>query len=321
MDAAAGTVRLHRPRVLRRPALGLRQHTRVAPRARRVEERAVRLLRRMREMAREPVEQDRGPPVGDRERVAPETQRKPEPEIRGEQRVRALARKVRSHARDPDHERVERRIELRASQRHRPQQCLRMRDRRRAAERRSHRDLGSQRAQHIAAKHLRQRSVHVAKRRARDPLHRGRVVRVAAQSARGLRMVEHERHAEQRNPPASARSSATARCQPCDAAVSSSEYAPAARSASAPAAASSADGPPCSTDSAALTTTTRSVSTSARFTRRCGREESSTRTSSGSSTSWTITWPWNRRASSGVTNVSSSRCDERRARPEATRKV
>ena len=46
-------------------------------------------------------------------------------------------------------------------------------------------------------------------------------------------MVEHERHADQRHAAARAcRSSATARCQPCDAAVSSSEYAPAARSAS-----------------------------------------------------------------------------------------
>ena len=75
---------------------------------------------------------------------------------------------------------------------------------------------------------------------------------------------------------ASARSSASARCQPCDAVVSSSEYAPAARSASAPHAASSAAGPPCSTDSAALTTMTRSVSTSARLTRSGGRDDSST---------------------------------------------
>ena len=114
------------------------------------------------EAPREPVEQDRGAAVDDRERVAPEAKREPEPEIRGEQRVRTLARQVRRHARDPDHERVERLVELGPPELHRPQQRLGMRDRRRPAERGRDRQLGSQRAQDVAAQHLRQRAVDVA---------------------------------------------------------------------------------------------------------------------------------------------------------------
>ena len=107
--------------LLQRSATFRRQCARIAARSGCVEECAIGLLRRVREMAREPVEQNRRPAVGDRERVAPQPQCEPEPEIRGKQRIRTLARQVRSHARDPDHERIERLVEVRAAQLHCPQ--------------------------------------------------------------------------------------------------------------------------------------------------------------------------------------------------------
>ena len=149
------------PRIRRGGALGVGQHARIASCARRVEERAVGLLRRMCEMAREAVEQDRRPAVHDRKRIAPQAQSETEPEVRGEQGIRTLARQIRSHARDPDHERVERLVELCAPQLHGSQQRLGVRDRRRAAECGRNRDLGAQRAQHVTAQHLRQRAVEV----------------------------------------------------------------------------------------------------------------------------------------------------------------
>src|SRR5919204_170935 len=99
--------------------------------------------------------------------------------------------------------------------------------------------------------------------------------------------------------PASARSSALAACQPSEPAVSSSDSPPlAAAIVSGPVAARSAPAPPCSTVSAAVTTTTRSVSTTAGWTR-----AAPTSTSAGSSTSCTATRPWKRRAKSGFTNM------------------
>ena len=178
-----------------------------------------------------------------------------------------------------DHERVERlgRAPCCRSS-HRAQQRLGVRDRRRPAERGRDRELGPQRPQHVAAKHLRQRAIDVPQWRSRDPLERLGIVRdsrAGRPTISGWLSTSETPSSGTRR--ASARSSASARCQPCDAVVSSSEYAPAARSASAPAAASSVAGPPCSTDSAALTTMTRSVSTSARFTRNGGRDDSSRR--------------------------------------------
>ena len=109
MHGSARPVGLDRPRVGAGGALGVgeqvagRGPSRVA-----WKNVAVRLLRRMREVPREAVDEDRGAAVDDRERVAPHPQREPEPEVRGEQRVRTLARQVRRRARDADHERVER---------------------------------------------------------------------------------------------------------------------------------------------------------------------------------------------------------------------
>ena len=75
--------------------------------ARRREERAVGLLRRVPEVPLEAVQQDRGPALRDRERVAPQPQGEPEPEVRAQQRVRTLAREVRRRARHADADSVE----------------------------------------------------------------------------------------------------------------------------------------------------------------------------------------------------------------------
>ena len=247
------------------------------PVARRVEERAVRLLRRMREVPCKAVDEDRGAAVGDRERVAPEPQREPEPEKRRAERVRTLAREIRRHARHADHDRVERRVELCAPQLDRAQQRLRVRDRRRAAERVRHRQLRAQRPQHVAPQSFRQRAVDVAERRARDSLERRGVVRIAAQRTAELRMVQHERDAEQRH---ALRERALERDREMPALRRASSRAASTRppraARRAPLAASSVAGPPCSTDSAALITITRSVSTSARLTRSGGRDDSAT---------------------------------------------
>ena len=109
--------------------------------------------------------------------------------------------------------------------------------------------------------------------RVRDPLDRRLVVRVAAQRPGRQRQVERERDADDGHArlqraleldgarPARASRSSRAATRPS-----------AARSASAAEAASRTAGPPCSTDSAADTTTTRSVSTSAESTRSAGAD-------------------------------------------------
>ncbi len=65
-------------------------------RARCREDGSIRLLRRMREVTLEAVEEDRGAAFGDRKRVPPESECDPEPEVRPEERVRALARQIRA---------------------------------------------------------------------------------------------------------------------------------------------------------------------------------------------------------------------------------
>ena len=119
----------------------------------------------------------------------------------------------------------------------------------------------------------------------------------------------------------SARSTRTARRHASEPRVWRSESVVARRCTSAFAAARSVAGPPCSTVSAALSTTTRSVSTRLGATRIAGSSVSSIGTSAGSDASWTTTVPWNRRAKSGVTSAVTSRWLARRARPHATRSV
>ena len=83
MTRAAVSVGLQCARVAGGAAFGLAQRRRVRTpgAARRREERAVRLLRRVAEVTLEPVQQDRRASLRDRERVAPEAEREAEPEI------------------------------------------------------------------------------------------------------------------------------------------------------------------------------------------------------------------------------------------------
>ena len=141
----------------------------------------------MREVPREAVDEDRGAAVGDGKRVAPEPEREPEPEVRGEQRVRALAREDTASRRGTpitiassgSSSSARRSSTARSS----ASACATDGGPPNAA---ATVQLGPQRTQHVAAQHLGQRAVDVAQRRARDPLERLGVVRIAAQRAREL---------------------------------------------------------------------------------------------------------------------------------------
>ena len=117
------------------------------------------------------------------------------------------------------------------------------------------------------------------------------------------------------------RSSSTASVQPCEDEVSSSDVAPDARSTSREQARTSAEGPPLSTVSAAVTVTTRSVSTSAGEMRSGRPAIGSSSTRSSDSASCTIRRPRKRRRNSGGTRRPISRGEGRRPRPDATRIV
>ena len=81
VHGAAAAVLGERARVDRGGVLGVREHLRVAARADRMEERAIRLLGRVCEVAAEAVDEDGGASLGDGERVAPEPQREAQSEI------------------------------------------------------------------------------------------------------------------------------------------------------------------------------------------------------------------------------------------------
>ena len=100
-----------------RPARRRRARAPARPSRRAVEERAVRVLRPVREVPRQPVQDDRGAAVRDREGVAPEPQREPERDRRDRDRVQALARGVVVLPRHADHDRVERPLERAAERR------------------------------------------------------------------------------------------------------------------------------------------------------------------------------------------------------------
>ena len=132
-------------------------------------------------------------------------------------------------------------------------------------------------------------------------------------------MVEDDRDAEERDALRQRPLDERRLRQPSEPPVSSSDSAVARRWVSASAAASSVAGPPCRTVSAALTTTTRSVSTSSRATRTRGAP-AGTPTSAGSAASCTAI---------AVEAAAQLRRDERgdlgpaarRARPPATSSV
>jgi hypothetical protein len=83
------------------------------PCAQRVEDRPVRLLRRVREVAVEAVEENRSAAIDEREGLAPEAQREAQGEVGRQQWVRPLARQVWRRPRDTDHDRVEALVERR----------------------------------------------------------------------------------------------------------------------------------------------------------------------------------------------------------------
>src|SRR3989440_295226 len=117
MDGAPGAVGLERARIGSGETFGFREGSVVGTRgARRREERSVRLLRRMREVTLEAVEEDRGTAFGQRKRVAPEPECESEPEVRPEERVRAFAWKIRGRGRHGDADGVELVVERDASQ-------------------------------------------------------------------------------------------------------------------------------------------------------------------------------------------------------------
>ena len=117
---------------------------------------------------------------------------------------------------------------------------------------------------------------------------------------------------------ATAASSSSPSRQAGEPAASSSESAAAApRIVAASHAAMSAPGPPCSTVSAAVTVSTRSVSTRSGWMRLARPRP----TSASSSASCTTTRPWNSRACEGGRSRSRSRWARRRPSPPATRIV
>ena len=112
MHRSPSAVALERAFVGGRHPLGLGELLGVPPCPSNVEEGAVGLLRRVDEVAREPIDEDRRAAVDDRERVPPETKGESETEVGDEQRVRPLARKEGGRPGYADDERVERLVEL-----------------------------------------------------------------------------------------------------------------------------------------------------------------------------------------------------------------
>ena len=133
---AAAAIRVQRSLVRCGGSLGLGERVRIASEAGRAEEGAIWLLRRVREVTAEAMEEDDGAAFDERERVAPEPQREPEAEVRGEQGVRRLARQVRRRGRDPDEQDVQRGVQLGRAQLDASEQRLRVRDRGRPGKRR-----------------------------------------------------------------------------------------------------------------------------------------------------------------------------------------
>jgi hypothetical protein len=110
-----------------------------------MEERAVRILGAVREVAREPVQHDRRAVVPDREGVAPQPQREPERDSCDRDRVEPLARRVLVLPGHADHDRVERLLERRRAPGDPPQEGLCVGDGRRPREGRD----GGQLAAHV----------------------------------------------------------------------------------------------------------------------------------------------------------------------------
>ena len=277
-----------------------------------------------REVAREPVQDDRGAAVPDREGVAPEPQREPERDGRDRDRVQALARRVVVLPRHADHDRVERLarrgVERRAIPRRSASACATDGGPAKAATAVSSRPR-SWRSRRLIPDGSSEKA---AQRRARERASSDVVlVRVAAEAAREPRRVEHERRADhghaagerplERDARAASRARRRSRAasRPSRRAASRGPQAPSER---AGAAVEDGLGRGDADDEIGL-------EREPDCTRSGVRPASPTWTRSGASASCTSTRPWKRRANVGASSASSSRCPARRLSPPATRIV
>jgi hypothetical protein len=195
---AARAVGGDRPLVGHRRGLRVTHRAGVARRARIDEQRAVRRLRRMREPAREGVDDDRGAAGRNRRSVAPQSKREPETEVRGADGVRPLARHERRRRRHPDDERVERLRQLDRLVHRAAQQRFGVRDRRRPGVDDRRGLLAREPFEEALADARRRELEQPPDARAKHAVDRGLVVRVARERPRDARRVQRERHAEQR---------------------------------------------------------------------------------------------------------------------------
>ncbi len=155
-----------------------------------MEERAVRILGPVREVTREPVEDDRGSSLDDRERVAPEPERQPEGDCRHGQRVQPLARRVMVLPGHPDHDRVEGLLEPDRAPRDPPEESLRVSDRWRSGEGGDDRQLSREVLEDLAAQ-TSWKEREPTQRRGDEVTKRSLLVGVAAEATEESRRIEH----------------------------------------------------------------------------------------------------------------------------------
>ena len=177
---AADAVGLERTRIGRRCTLGLGERRRGPARAGRLEERAVRLLRRVGVPAPEGCDEDHGSALTHGEGVPPEPERVAEADRRCGERVRAFPREGERRPRDADAEGVERLVEDGAAALDAADERLGVRHGRRPAERRRGGLLDRHRREHAHAQGARHQPESAGEAGAGDPVHGGRLIREAA---------------------------------------------------------------------------------------------------------------------------------------------
>ncbi len=197
---AAGTVGVQESAIGGRGLLGVGQFVGLAaaPCAQSLEEGAIGLLGRVRKTAAETVEQDRGPALDDGKRITPEAKSETEAEVGGRGGVRSLSRQVRRRVRHADADRIERLLELRRLRVDTAEQGLCVCDGRRAGEHGKRRDLTRQPSDEAASSEAGKQAEEAAERKARDPLDRLPIVRVAVQDAAERGCAQREGDADQR---------------------------------------------------------------------------------------------------------------------------
>ncbi len=168
-----------------------------AARARRLEERAERLLRRVRKPLGEAAEEDRRAALVDRELVAPQAEREAEGQVRGRHRVRSLAREHRGRVRHADADHVEPLLEPRRLRLDAAQESLGVGDRGRPGEDGCGRQLAGQAAEHATAHGPGHEPEQPPEREVRDAVDGLTVVRVAVEDTSERGRVQRERDSEQ----------------------------------------------------------------------------------------------------------------------------